>query len=139
MLLDLSFQLDDFRDVVVEYPDHVTDIFRQIFDDGFNQSDPSNPGYTVNIQPCDLTWMLVRDEECLGNATVDTSNKSINIRFDQLDFKLAAVYKSALWKSRSTVRMTQPRINKYDRNIISNNKPTRLRLVEQDSVPFMRL
>lgn len=138
MLLDLSFQLGDYRQVLSEYQEQAGEIFEKIMLDGFNKSDPTNPGHTLVILPEDLTWMLVRDADCLGNAEVDmSSNPSIHIRFDQLEFKLAAVWYSALWKSDSLVRIHRPTMVRHNETVERSERKPRLRLIEEDAGKFM--
>lgn len=138
MLLDLSFQLGDHKEVLVEYPDQVAEIFQKVYADGFNKSNPSNPGHTICVSAEDLTWLLVRDADCLGNAEVDmSSNPSIHIRFDQLEFKLAAVWSSALWKSDSLVRIHRPTMVRHNETVERSERKPRLRLIEEDAGKFM--
>ena len=106
VLMDLSFQLSDPKAIVQEYAPQVVEIFNAIHDSGLSE------GHLHVSMEC-LSWMLMRDHQCVGNAEVDTRRQSIHIRFDQLDFKLAAVYKSTVWKSKTLVRMVRPEIKKH--------------------------
>ncbi|MCK5617428.1 hypothetical protein KAR91_87000 [Candidatus Pacearchaeota archaeon] len=118
MLLNLSFQLSNHREVLAEYPDQVKEIFSQITQDGFNTHDSKAPGQSVYIMAEDIQWMLVRDQDCLGNAEVDTTKTSIHIRYDSLDFKLGAVWgNGVIWKSDTLVRMNRPSIVQHKENI----------------------
>lgn len=141
-LLDLSFTIKNGRVAAAEYPEQVAEIMQKIAAEGFNSHDPERPGESIYITLEDMQWALVRDSDCMGNAEVDSSRQSIHIRFDQLDFKLAAYHNSTVWRSTTLVRVKQPILRRHRENVtperdpgrpmslISGQVATRLRIVE---------
>ena len=128
VLLSLSFELANAQEAKVEYPEQVAEIMTKMWLEGFNKSDPKNPGNTLVIRVEDMKWMLVRDHDCSGSGQMDRRDTSFHIKFDQLDFKLGAIWKGAIWKSDTVVRVKAPLMIERENETIA---PNRLELVEE--------